>query len=122
MIRDNTSVSHQGAGYREDTTRYVLNYRHLGSCLPPLATGTAQSPAGSLASPGCAAPVQLAESVCLMELQVASRVLRRSDQNVAASRCAPASQHLQILLARFPFTTLYTSTEWFSLASQFASI
>lgn len=31
---------------RKDTTRYVvLNYRHLGSCFPLLATGTAQSPA-----------------------------------------------------------------------------
>lgn len=46
---------------RRDTTRYVaLNYRHLGSCLPPLATGTgAQSPAGSLASPLAALDVQV---------------------------------------------------------------
>lgn len=59
-----------------------------------------------ISSPGCAAPVQLAGSVCLMELQIASRVLRSSGQKVAGSRCAPASQHLWILLVKFSFTTL----------------
>lgn len=110
MIRDNTSVSHQGAGWQK---------RHYKVCCSKLGTPwIVPSPPGHrdrsvscrlacqpISSPGCAAPVQLAGSVCLMELQVASRVLRSSDQKVAGSRCALASQHLQILLVRFSFTT-----------------
>lgn len=111
MIRDNASVSHQGAGWQR---------RHYKVCCsklqPPwLVLSPASLRDGSvscrlacqpISSPGRAAPVQLAGAVCLMDLQVASRVLRSSDQKVAGSRRAPASQYLQILLARFSFTSL----------------
>lgn len=125
MIRDNTSVSHQGAGRQK---------RHYKVCCSKLQTPwIVPSPAGRrdssvscsglLASPFAALDVQLQ---CSWQDLCASWncklhptcVLRSSDQKVAGSRCAPASQHLQILLVRFSFTT---STEWPSLASQFAN-